>query len=94
MLYLGVLGELFRGGAAERGVLGELFRGSTAGELLKALMVRVSGGRSPCGHTSSARRNFACNSLQGISSHELQSLKFCRFWLVVDVGSAGIACDL
>ena len=30
MLYLGVLGELFRGGAAERGVLGELFRGGAA----------------------------------------------------------------
>ena len=30
MLFSGVLGELFRGGAAERGVLGEFFRGTAA----------------------------------------------------------------
>ena len=55
MLYLGVLGELFRGGAAERGVLGEFFRGSTAGELLKALTVSVRMRVvSPCGRLSSA----------------------------------------
>ena len=37
--------------------------------------------------------NFACNSPQGISSFELEPLKFCRFRAVVHVASAGIACD-
>ena len=62
--------------------------------LLKALMVRVWRVRSPCGHYLSAGRNFACNSLQGISNHELEPLKFCRLWLVGDAGSAGIACEI
>ena len=62
--------------------------------LLKALTVSVSMcGRSPCGGRSLAGTNFACNSPQGISSYELEPLKFCRFSTVVYVGSVGIACD-
>ena len=62
---------------------------------LQALMVsvRMRVG-SPCGRVSSARRNFACNSLQGISNVELRSLILCRFWLLVDASSAGIACEI
>ena len=87
-LLSGVLGEFFRGRAAEWGVLGEFFAE------LRALMVGVWCVRSGCGRRSSAGGNVACHSPQGIPSCELESLKFCRLQSVVDVGSEGIACDL
>ena len=65
-----------------------------ADEPLKAIMGNVSMCvRSPCGASHQPGRNFACNSPQGMSHHELKSLRFCRFAPRVDAGSAGIACD-
>ena len=98
------LGEFCLGSAAKGDLLGEFCTGEIAkkacGEsfavevLLKALTVSVCMcARSPCGCLSSTGGNFACNSPQGISSYEIESLKFCRFCAVVYVGSAGIACD-
>ena len=100
----GLLGEFCLGSAAEGGLLGEFCTGEIAKKacresfvpeaLLKAVTVSVSMcGRSPCGGRSLAGTNFACNSPQGISSFELEPLKFCRFRAVVHVASAGIACD-
>ena len=40
------------------------------------------------------RTNFACNSPQGISSFELEPLKFCCFRAAVHVASAGVACEI
>ena len=65
-----------------------------AEEPLKAIMGNVSMCvRSPCGASHQPGRNFACNSPQGMSHHELKSLRFCRFVPRVDAGSVGIACD-
>ena len=65
-----------------------------AEEPLKAIMGNVSMCvRSPCGASHQPGRNFACNSPQGMSHHELKSLRFCCFVPRVDAGSAGIACD-
>ena len=100
----GLLGEFCLGSAAEGGLLGEFCTGEIAKKacresfvpeaLLKAVTVSVSMcGRSPCGGRSLAGTNFACNSPQGISSFELEPLKFCCFRAVVHVASAGIACD-
>ena len=100
----GVPGEFSTGCGGGGGVPGEFFAellrdgpqwaNFFAEESLKALMVNVCMcARSPCGRLSSAGANFACNSPQGISSYEIESLKFCRFAPSVYVGSAGIACD-
>lgn len=100
----GEQGEFCLGSAAEGGLLGEFCTGEIAKKacresfvpeaLLKAVTVSVSMcGRSPCGSRSLAGTNFACNSPQGISSFELEPLKFCCFRAVVHVASAGIACD-
>lgn len=80
----GVLGELCIGAAEEPG---ESCRGGAHGgcvyvrsqSLWRPLVTRGT--------------NFACNSPQGISSYEIESLRFCRFVPRVDAGSVGIACD-
>ena len=99
-----MLGEVFRGTAAKGPCRANFFADEPlkalcrarfiAEEPLKAIMGNVSMCvRSPCGASHQPGRNFACNSPQGMSHHELKSLRFCRFAPRVDAGSAGIACD-
>ena len=39
-------------------------------------------------------RNFACNSPVGFSIFEIETLKSCGFWGVVEYGRQGIACGI
>lgn len=78
-----MLGEFCIGAAEEPD---ELCRGAAESPRVCASAVFAVAGHHP-------GTNFACNSPQGISSYEIESLKFCRFRVVVYVGSAGIACD-
>ena len=72
-------------------MVGEYFRGrATARSHRERVYVRPQPLRLPLVN----RTNFACNSPQGISSYELEPLKFHRFSAVVHVGSVGIACDI
>ena len=76
----GVLGEFFCGTAVGRAAVGEFFRGRIAeGPHGERVYVRSQSLRLPLVN----RRNFACNSPQGISSYEIESLKFRRFRAVV-----------
>jgi len=91
VVLVGCAGRVFRGSAAGRSAVGEYFRGRAAeGPHSERVYVRPQSLRRPLVNRGT---NFACNSLQGISNVELRSLKFCRFWLLVDASSARIACD-
>lgn len=104
--FSGALGELFRGTSAGWAAWGELFRGNAVGgpalgEYFRGRAAARSHRERVYVRTQSLRRplisrgtNFACNSLQGISSFELEPLKFCRFRPVVHMGSARIACEI
>jgi len=87
----GCAGRVFRGTAAGRTAVGESFRGRAAA---RSHRERVYGRpQSLWPSLISWGTTFACTSPQGISSYEIESLKFCRFCAVVYAGSAGIACD-
>lgn len=72
-------------------MVGEYFRGrATARSHRERVYVRPQPLRLPLVN----RTNFACNSPQGISSFELEPLKFCCFRAAVHVASAGVACEI
>ena len=76
----GCAGRVFCGTAVGRAAVGEFFRGRIAeGPHGERVYVRSQSLRLPLVN----RRNFACNSPQGISSYEIESLKFRRFRAVV-----------
>lgn len=76
----GCAGRVFCGTAVGRAAVGEFFRGRIAeGPHGECVYVRSQSLRLPLVN----RRNFACNSPQGISSYEIESLKFRRFRAVV-----------